>query len=723
MLTLSLLLAFPVQDDAKVTLDLPISPLPAVFKHLQDQTGYGYQVNGPNRNQQIFVRVKDMPSAKLREAIAKVTDGTWSQAGGVWSLNTKNEVSVQDAAFRKSITAWFAKQKPVQAIDRAGLEATLKRSAELAKQAENDSKKMTELQALGRQAPKSRLISRLILGIGLNEVLSLGSKERRVYAFNPTSLQRPLPGNAAAALNEFKREHAEYMDSVSRLFPANLDDDIDFNGWNPLIDPYRHEGKKPPAATLMFAIKRNRGSVSYELMVFDAKGARTDSEGGAFGPEFDDMMEGQEPNEMFHQGLVDLKMPVALKDEDKIFAKDLKDHIFGNLMGTDQTPEPVSKITIDRLLNMDKVDPLTFGPTQMLQQFADVKKKQVVAKVTDLAIFSVALGLDMDQDPTLSTAITLSLGGLMKGSDGYEESEDLVTLKPSQSQMMPFPIEMDRQATARFLRSVASDADMLETISSLAASVDEAEDIQLPILLSMLFSGDAGQFFADQHFDLLKLYGQLNPAQKNIARQNGLTLALSTMVGPMAQHTRQMLLSGNQGNSMPSEMPASVPDSEDDSSISSFDYYGGSYNDEITVKLANVPASSGRVTVKLTSKEELFILSGATRFGGSQVANPSTVAYYMVYSEQNPNVSYMKVNGFSYGTQQTLGVTFSFGNAPVQSSSMEIPKVAKNAKPLKLNDLPSEFQKQVQEFMVSYRKDMQIPPTGGSGGAAKPPAE
>lgn len=723
MLTLSLLLALPLQDDAKVTLDLPITPLPAVFKQLEAQTGFGYQVTGPNRNQQVFVRVKDMPSAKVREAIAKVTDGHWTLAGSTWALVTKNDSSIKETAFRKTISTWFSKQKPVGSMNRAALEANLKRSIELSKQAENDNKKMMELYALSKFAPKERLVSRLILGLGLNEILSLGEQERRVYAFNPTSLQKSLPGNAGGAFTEFRREFSEYLDSVSRIAPATLnDDDETFGGWNPLIDPYRNTGPLAPPATMMFALRRMRGTVNYELQIYDAKGSRVDTEGGSLGADAEDMMTASDEVMGLNKAFNGLDMPVNLSEEDKQFSKDLKNNLFGGMMmGGPESKDPVSETTKQRLLNMDKQDPLTFGPTQMLQQFADVKKKQVVAKVTDLAIFSVAFGVEMDKPATLGSAVSLALGSYGRNFEGYEETDGLITLRPTQTEMIPFPIEMDRRATAQFLRSIQNGADSLEAVANLAVGADSAEDIQLPILLSMLFGSDTVMFFADQGFDLVKLYGQLNQTQKIMVKQGGLTIPLSNLNGPMAAHARKMLLSGEDGGHSAVAMAEGVAPS-DSVMNGSPQESGPKYNDEITVKLANLPAGSGRLFINLTGKEELFIKTAASMFGGSQIANPSMVAYSLLTSEQNPNEQFMKMTGFSYGQQRTLSAKFNFGEATVHSRSIQAPLFAKDAKLLKLTDLSADFQKQVQDLLVEYRKQMQtLPMGGGGGGAAKPP--
>lgn len=725
MLTLSLLLALPAQDDAKVTLDLPIAPLPVVLKQIEAQTGFIYQVTGPNRNQQIFIKVKDMPSAKLREAIAKVTDSNWTLAGSTWALITKNDVTVKDAAFRKGLSAWFAKQKAVTPMNRAALEETLKKSEQLAKQAENDGKKMMELYAMGRQLPKNRLASRIILSLGLNEVLSLADKERRVYAFNPTILQRALPGNAGAALAEYKREQAEYLNSVSRLYPAQLDgDDENFGNWNPLIDPYRNSGPVAPAAAMMFALKRTRGTVSYELLLYDAKGNRVETDGGTLSSEGEDLIAGMDVESGFHKQLRDLTMPVNLSEEDKIFAKDLKENLFGGMMMMgNEKKDPISEVTRQRLLNMDKVDPLTYGPTQMLQQFADVKKKNVVAKVTDLAIFSVSFGVDMEKPATLGSAVSLALGGYGQNFDGYDETDDLVTLRPTQSEMIPFPIEMNRQATAQFLRSIVGGGDSLEAVSTLAARADSAEDIQLPILLSMLFGSETMMFFAEQGFDLVKLYGQLNPAQKQVVKNNGLAIPLSSMVGPMSQHVRQMLLSGESFNGMSAPAMAEAAAAPDEQQIAEMMQGGGShYNDEITVKLANLPAGSGRLLMTLKSKPELFMKTGGSMFMGNQVATPSAVAFTVLQSEQNPNEQFMKLSGFVNGMQRTLTAQFAFGEAIVQTRSVEAPLIEKNGRVMKLTDLSADFQKQVKDLMESYRKDMQtLPFGGGGGGAAKPP--
>ncbi len=719
MLTLSLLIAMPFQDDAKVTIDLPISPLPVVLKQLESQTGNSYHVSGPNRDQQIFIRVKDMPSARLRQAIAKATDGTWSVSGGAYYLATKNDLTLKEASFRKSISAWFAKQKPVGAMNHAGIEANIKRSVQLAKEAENDEKKMTELYALARTSPNKRLISRALMSIGANEAASLAESERRVYAFNPTVLQKPLPAALGNALAEYRREQAEYIDSVSRIMPPvnDIDEQNGYGGWNPVVDPYRGLTHQP-AATMMVALRRTSGTVMYELMLFDAKGKRVGTESGSLRQDAEETDADQDEPGRTVKAFEGLDMPVNLSEDDKAFAKDLTVHLLGRMMTESAADkQPVSETTKQRLLNMDKQDLLTFGPTQMLRQYADVAKKQVVAKVTDLAIFSVAIGTDMEKEATLGSAVSLALGAFGKDFSGYEETDDLITLKPVYSEMLPFPVEMDRRATAQFLRSCARGEDTLEAVAGLAASSESLDDIQLPIFLSLLLGGDSTYLSAMQGFDLIKLYGQLNQTQKMAAKQGELVLSLNNLVGPLAAQTRKILLSG-QGGSAGVAMP------EGETELTEATMYdmssSDSYNDEITVKLANLPAAAGRLSISLKSKDELFMRMGMSILG-SQAATPMTVASTLVYSEQNPNEPYLKLSGFSYGQQKTLSARITFGTENIYTNNLKIPVFSKDSKVLKLTDLPQDFQKQVAEQLAEYRKQMQGFPPGGASGGIKPP--
>lgn len=727
MLTLSLLLALPIQDDAKISIDLPISPLPVVLKQLELQTGYAHHVSGPGRDQQVFVSVKDLPSAKVREAIAKVSDGTWTQSGGAYYLATKNQTSLKDAAYRKQVSTWFSKQKPVPVMSRAAIDANVRKSVQLSKEAEKDDKKMMELYALEKTTPKHRLVARVLSGLGQNEVLSLAEDERRVYALNPTVLQKQLPSSSASALTEFVREQSEFRDSVSRIIPATGADD-EFGGWNPLIDPYMGETENRPAAAMMLAVKRSRGIASYELMLFDAKGARVETESGSLGREMEDMMlEAEDGTPALSKAFDGLDMPLALSEEDKLFAKDLRDTLMGGMVpGAAKEKAPISTATRERLLNMDKVDPLTFGPTQMLRQFAAVKKKQVVAKVTDLAIFSVAFGVDIEKAPTLGSAVSLALGTYGSKFDGYEETDDLITLRPQPSDMMPFPVEMNRRTTANFLREVDRGGDMLESLSVLASLAEGPDDLQLPLFLSTLFGNESYMYFADQVFDLLKLYGQLNQNQKAAAKQGGLVLPINSLSGPMAQQVRKILLSGERDLNMGMEGIASAATApESASSGPSFGLGSDHYNDEITVKLTRLPANTGRVVVNLAGKEQLFMRSSVGMFGGSQPANPSMIAYSLLQSEQNPNEEMFKLTGFSYGIQKILTAKISFGETEAAARSLALPDIAKDAKLLKLSDLSPEFQKQVQDLLAEYRKQMQSGTSGfgGGGGAAKPPAK
>lgn len=728
VLTAALFLSLPFQDDVPVTLDLPISPLPVICKELEAQTGFQYQVNGANRNQQIFVRVSKMPSSRLRDAIAEVTKGRWTKAGSTWALQTFPDDSVQDEAFRKSVAAWFKKQPAVGPLDRRTIEEAIKKSIQMSKPGEENQTGFQDFYKMTSLTPKRRLMLRLAQGIGLNDLLTVGPDERRVYALNPTALQRRLPAGVTSVLAQYAAENRIFAEIASRVAPD--DTGSEERAWNPLIDPYRSEASstRENPVVLLFIARRTMGSLQTEVKLYNAKGYLIDQESDSIGGMLGEVMEaGAVEADPFPKELAGMDVPLILSEEEKLFTKDLQQLLSG--MGAGAKSSGVSEVTKTRLTNMDRSDPLLYGPTQMLRQFADHKKKQVVAKVTDLAIFSIAFGMDVEKPATLTSAISLALGAFSSfGSKdhGIKETEDLITLSPVSSEMMPFSMSMDRQACARYFRAIIGGGEVFEASADLAASCRTGMDMQLPSMLGMMLGGEAQMFFDDSSFDLLKLYGLLNSQQRLMVKQGGLSLPLNGIFGPIAAHARQMLLNGEDsymGDDMAApEAPEGPVAQVEAPAMTQLDEGMGRYDDEITVKLARMPMHLGVLQIAMDSKDALFIKSGMQMMSTTTEANPNTVAYMLVNSEQNPGQDYTKIAGFMYGKQRTLSAKFNFGKETLRASSLQTPLFAKSSKLLQLADLPAGFQAEVKKQMEDVRKEMlAMPRSGDGGGAIKPP--
>jgi len=722
MFSAVLLISLAAQAEPAVTLDLPITPLPIICREMESQTGVPHLVTGPDRGQQVFVRVTKMPASRLRATLAEVTQGKWVKSGDGFMLLTSEESSKSDAAYRKRITAWLKKEPTVPPLDQRAVDDAIKKSIQRPAVDMDRGLGFEEMFSMNSQTPKRRYVVRLAQGIGLNDLLTISEDERRVYALNPTSLQRRLPANASAATSEYLRETRLFSDSARRLAPAKVGGDED--QYNPLVDPYLGERPMEAPAAILLVMKRTMGSLMADVKLYNSKGLLYDSITEPLGS--DQIMEavmaaeGKE-GETMHPALKGLEVPLKLSPEDKAFAKDLKAAFMGGAGGV----PAVSESTRQRLMNMDKVDPLLFGPTQMLAQLADIKKKQVVAKVTDLAIFSAVFGADMEKEPTLTTALSLALGAFMTKADGIVEQDDLLSLRPTPGDFFPFSPEMDRAATAGFFRAIVGGGDTLDATANLAVTCKSAMDLQLPLMLGMLLGGEPQTYFDESSFNLFKLYGMLDASQKRAVKQGGCVLPLSGLIGPIAAHSRKMLLSGESLiYGISTSAPAAPSPSLQASQVEFPIYDEGSnekYDDEITVKLARMPAHLGVLRISMVSKEAIFMKTGTGPASSTTEAEASQTAYSLASEEMFPTEEYAKVRGFVHGTQRTLTSAFVFGKETLGQAMLQAPLIPKGARLMSFKDLPAAFQEEVRRELVEARKSLQEIPRGDGGGGVKPP--
>lgn len=708
-----ILIAAAGAQEPRVSLDLPILPIRKVLSELEKVSGQSYRLSGPDPDQSIFVQVKDLPLSRLREAIADVTQGRWVQSGTLFTLETVSEVWLRDKGFRESVPGALSKLVPAEAISASDV-AKLQKEAEILTNAEHvDVSKMRKLEEFRRISPSGRLITRLAKELPIAELTSMRDRERKVFSLDPTALQKSLGPRARSSWEDYKAEVAVFREKA-KLMPEP--DPGKPRYWNPLVDPYKYDTEEGSTDKFLLSVKREGLTLSASLSIYHTSGYLASSDSLSLSGSVSFSPSTADSPKSLLDDLAGMSELVEVHPDDKVFYDDL-----AKIRGSSgRKALETADSTRDRLANMDKVDPLLFGPTRLMKQVANAQNKSLVAKVTDFSFLISALGAKPGDVPKLGLALQYTLGHMGPPQEGIKIDDELITLRPPNVSIFPVPSYMNRVATANFLRAAWKGDDLFEPMALLCSVNNSYTDVQIPFMLATLFGRTMELNYDQEGFDLLKLYGLLNQSERQQARSTEVRFSLAGLPANLNGHVQRMLLWSDRGIAPPQPPMASRPDQAEfveDSSDSNYDSREFKY--EPSVALVNALLAQSYVTIALKAKPKLYLESGSSDDDSRlEPASVGNVAWRLFDAEINPGRSYGKVLGFVNAEERSLSASFQIAPVGVQRRVFSVPNT-KGAKRLKFEELPEEFRSKVAQMRTMYKEGHRG--TGSSGGPIKPP--
>jgi hypothetical protein len=700
-------------QEPKISLELPILPLQSVLRELEAKTGQLYRVSGPDTEQRVFVSVKDLTPSRIRAALAEVTHGRWIQADQTYTLETVSPDWLKDRGFRESVETWYKAQKPVAPLDPEAIAKSQRESVALSDATSFDEQKMRKLNALQELAPSNRFIRRLVGQIPLAEMTSLQEGERKVFALEPTSLQKKFGPQAANHWASYLAEMQVFQEKAS-LIP-DRDEGVS-RYWNPILDPFRQTVQNPPSTKFLLALSRSGSLVTAALNIYWEDGTQAASDRLQISGQSLEPGPAPQAEKSAFDELAGLTEKIEIDPEDAEFEKDmakLRQVFSGNTI-------EISQVTRERLLNMDKQDPLLFGPSRLLKRFTQKQNKSVVAKVTDLSFLVSTFSQPNAGTPTMKEALTFSFGFFGRPGDAVKVTDDLITLRPPVVSVTPFPSLMDRSSTAKYLKVLDKKQDAFDALALVFAASKSIQDALLPAFLGGFFDPSVRYVLEPEAFEMLKLYGMLTSQQKSQARASEVKLSLAALSPQMLRQVNKMVLWSEKGI-------RAVPEPAQDRAVSmdgeevedSYSWEDRSWNSEPTNALTRVSSTESWVEFSFKTQDRLMMVTGTSEVDRQlQAATPNTVAWALVSQEMNPGRQYGGLQGFVQGEQDQLNLTLNLGKAGVQKRVYKLPR-SKGGSLMKFSDLPADFQAKVAPLKEQYRQSYR---SGGSGGGAvKPP--
>lgn len=706
-----LLLAMPIQEP-KVTLDLPATPLTKVLAEISRQTGTSHRIAGPTHLQFVYVKVADLSLSRTREALARVTDGSWKEVNGVWNLTRRDSKLVADLEFQIRVKEWDSRLLAPGDVDSAKMEANLRQSVTLAQNITRDPGTWQKLNDLEEHRPEVRLFRSLIRSLDLKHFVSITEGERRVFALKPTSLQQPSSANSKELVANFWKERLLHLETLERLYPEDIRDTWpDSEIENPLIDPYSWIGTKLPPTDFHLAVKRSYGLLRFDFCTYDANGSVHFRYITNSGRNATDLYNEFESIGKLPSSLDSLNQPLAVTEEDRSLSMKFVSALVPEFAAAwnikFQKPNQNEK---DILLRLDRQDLLSKWPSRMLDQLAEVKKKQVVAVLHDEAIFGAFLMSIMSGKQTLGLAIKGSFGMTDKELSGYSEDEDLITIRPSIQLTDSADVYFDRFRAGELVRSVENQNIVLEAIAKLAAFSRSLNQTRIPLLAAEILGDTTASQVQDYNFEILRFYGQLSAAEQKVAKEGGLSFSLNRTSPNILAALQKLILETDvyHFHVKSAELDPTGNINREEVTI---------YEREPTVWLSNIDFKNCHLKLSILEERHLLFRSN----DGIYPARYGNVPRILANQELNPKVQKHEEQGFYNGVSRTLDLRLILPDKRAKVWRAYFHSVDPKGLKLSLEDLPSALKEEIKRSKANeldWQKKNQV---GGDG--AKPPPE
>lgn len=717
LLHLVLLAAAQQGQSTKVSIDLPVCPVIQVLEKISQQNGQKFAVSGAVRNDFIFVKVKDVDSQILLNRIAEVVDGKWVKGNGVTTLTApENFESESDLAYQRNVGLWTtALAKTItKDSDFEKLAATVGDLEEKMKSGSDTA--WSEADKLNSQKPIGRLFARLLVSL-TPQLGKLKNKRRVVFSTQPTSLQQPLPPEASQIIAEFRSDYAKYRQALASRGLLTHEAGVVYYG-----NTATQYGNPEPPANFILSTVRSGDTCTVDLKFWDRDGNfAIDENSGMWAvySDFEKIIEEQNP-------FKDLKQKVkrpAMADKYKVMEL--------TLIGR---PAPnISKYESDAkdLIDIEKNEPLAEIPTDILRQYTDVVKKNVVAYVPDSCIQNFFLFTSMKPEggPEFATLMPTLFRSTYFGAPKIlvQERDGIQTIRDQflgQARMSRMP----RRETASFLKSI-----FRQKSFNIDAFADYLKQIKYDDCLAIvsLYSSTAAmrklRFPNAEQLSLLRFYAEYSPPARDQIKRSELRLPISSLNRRQSEILKDMVVDSNTSLYLAGDVDFGPPSSFG-VPLNVRHYFGSSnIRQEPTYALAKGMPPGANVALSMkTVKTILVSIENATGPSMPRALPIGTIANDIVYKEKGMNSDYYsRPRKYAIEPSTYLQLNLDLDPLGKVTKSYILDEFPLDIKWLELNELPPDALTEINRKIDEVRTQMRGIDLGsqGNGRNVKPPVK
>jgi hypothetical protein len=504
IIALTFLSAGRAQANSRIQYENPGARAKIVLADLSRLTGSRLLVAPETADEVLVLRCQNDPLDVVMQRIAWAVDGEWKQEpAGIRLIRSSDqqraeetrELEAKASRYREALSKI---RKQFEAIPEFNAENSTKFADEIAKRrqtkvanadANADFREFGDIQRLG---PMGRAMGQFASEFDPYDLAKLPVRYRAVYSTQPTPSERPLPSDAEDIVRRFAREQSTWSAAATERGLANASSSTG------IAATMRGLNENEIGKVLLTAIKYNGDAQTMlNLVIADRNGMVL-----RFGHEmitFEGVPLTQLAKESGAPGQPRIPVPTDMIDLSKLW--------------TWQAKSPPSAKTLSFLTHPEAHDPLSIQAGRFLLLTARAKGISMVVDLPDSAI-----GFPFPQKAFVADSFLDNFGqtcerGPARDWIGYRP------LAPAHNRAN----RANREAMGRYLRRcVEGKALSIDELATFAVELPDNYSNNTPNLLRLAVTADRKFENSDEH--LMRLYGNLDDAQRAAARQGMLQL-------------------------------------------------------------------------------------------------------------------------------------------------------------------------------------------------------
>jgi hypothetical protein len=737
----------------KITVDIPASRATAALAALGKAAGLNMEPAGNLKDEVFVIRATDQTIDSIMQRIAQAENGKWIQQSGLYLLTRESSTSVAQekaelqarasfiqAAIAK-LTDGVAKQPKFDEAAAQKLADETKRSMEQMMQ-ERGGPGRINISGPIEKTPAARAIARLLASMDPVKLAQINQNERVVFSTNPTPVQRGLGGAGTNAFNQFVQEQKAYTAAYNAGQPQDGNNRVMmFNGFGTpsmgVGDPRLGLG-----VGLVVVQRRFEGGLNIDILAADTK--------------YDTIATGsytlQLPRSVTTATPAGSQQPLKISDEAKEMAKAFEGNgggagggpiMFravsvaggGQVFATSSSPSGGANIKISpalraKILNPEKIDPLSFVPGEAMTALAKQSNKNLVALLPDYCFGSLTRQFASDVTASQLLANMGPTHSLTTKQDG-----DWIVISPS----MPYSgraATINRSALGNLLRTLDKQGSLrLDEVANFAMAQNKVPgmndfDIFYPRLINDSATDQYLMPLAMGNYSMYRFYATLSTAQRN-AIASGQQISNMNLSSEQTALVADMVYNSMQGPTVQLDTPPAqtgvttsfitVAGQAGRGAPMMFSGGGLSAKTERTIVLPNGIPNDGFMLG--TVKTEPIAMGINSQTGATAYLDPGSLAFAR-NAPNDPQLASFPTptyDKYRMARQLNFSVRFMFNPRVMMMRSLSDTSADPDSSAGPYDSLPADFRAKVDATAAQLKKAMDGIPGGLPGRTQSPP--
>lgn len=686
-------IAAPGQDvNGPISFTTKAIPTRVALQELSKQAGINLETTSDMEEEPIILRLDHVPLKVVMDKMADVYGADWVDHHGFWRLERSDDkvTAIKKRLFKARVqavkasmdelTKIEAKQKP---IDEPEAESMITDALAIGKLVIKDHAAVGDRQfTFGTRMPYMRFAVKELARMDPEELASIGDHRRVVYSLTPNGMQRQLPPVDPDDFAQLHQQCTVLKQAMDKLKPdfsfgtqgVTMDEDVSFEAGS--------AGLSSPTHLLVIATRTGR-VIDLLFSSMDDRGIQNMEDSESVGVSWASYFRKREKDGVL----------AAKAQQDGFALGPVAGELAARLGHLKSELKPISKATLDVLLDPVDTDPLGLATSDTLLTGAEKDGLNVIALPTEE---TEPIALQCAQNG--KTSLERFEAALKDTETDLTVEDGWVTLKPID------PLEaaaerVPRAALQAYYRSLTEAGFVsLETFSKLRYACSRDAGLEVPMLgTHLLLNSDEWFMLARQCPDRMRFYGSLTDDEREAARKGTLTFNFANLSGEQQEMIRSLIFDSSSPWFSPVKRTLATP----------------IWNPERTNALPNGVPMNTRITLEDRSTRAIFF-KGISFRGTEYTSMPMDIesGAREILQAQHPEVfpgeMHLDASGWMLGGQRTLDVKVLEGD-DYQTEDFFQEASSPKTKPLPLSqflaslpeDLRTEIQNDISKMLLA----------------------